>query len=88
MRYLALALTPLIVVLGLLAVLVAGCENAAKQRAYKMRDQVMPGAPCVHQKAGEHGEGNTFCTDGTTLIICVDNSPCITVHAAAEIGPQ
>lgn len=67
----------------------SACDNETVDRAHKLRDKMMPGGTCVHQRGnpdGGHVDDVVFCTDGQVLLICVEDSPCITVHASAEIG--
>lgn len=74
----------------LIAFSLAACDSDTVETAQHLRDRVMPGGTCVHQVArpsGGHVDDVVFCTDGKTLLICVEDSPCITVHAAAEVGP-
>jgi hypothetical protein len=73
----------------LFALLLTACDNKTVETARHLRDRLMPGGTCVHQIAhpdGGHVDDVVLCTDGKMLLICVEGSPCITVHAPAEVG--
>lgn len=75
---------------GLVAVAIAagaGCRDPVEPRARSRIAEAIGAetpATCVTARGGDHGDDVSFCTNGTTLTICVEGGGCITVLAPPE----